>query len=360
MAKRRKNPYIFAPELNEKKGRRFLRGFFFILLALGLAIFLANYIVDHQVTYDKQKVTIIELPDDLEQWSILHISDLHGRELGDKQGILRNTFGANLRVSCVVFTGDMLGPNGELQPFLDLVALLPAETPKLYVPGDEDLDYLDPAPHGSLSPLADWAIELENAGVTILDEPVLFTRGKKNDARIWFVPEYLYELDVDHLEGAYQTQRDSLTGNLTPEQAAQRRVADYQISRAQRIREAIGSMLPGDIQIAVTHTPLTGGYVAEMSQRSSTKHVFSLPNVSLVLAGHYCAGQVRIPFKGALYMPEYGWFPDDALITGLHEVGGIQQYISPGLSGSSTYPYIPFRLFNSPGVTYIELTSKLY
>lgn len=361
MAKRRrKSQYIFAPELNQKKSHSFLRGFVLILLVLAFGCFITNYIMDHQLEYDRQKVTITTLPGDLESWSILHFSDLHGRELGENQGIIRNTLGSNVRVSSVVFTGDMLGKDGDVSAFLDLVALLPAGTPKLYVPGDEDPPYLDPTPHGSVSPLADWAVTLIDAGVTILDEPLLFTRGRNDSARIWFVPEYLYELDVDNLESAYAAQLNQLTGSLTAEQAARKRVAEYQIARAQRIREAKRSMLPTDVQIALTHTPLTSPYITEMMAQSSQSGVFSLRNVSLFLAGHYCAGQVRLPILGAVYVPDFGWFPEDSLLMGMGRVGGIPQYVNRGLGSSGYYPYMPFRLFNNPGMAYIQLTANLF
>lgn len=357
--KRRKTTYIFAPEYNKKHKHGFLRGVLVFLVTVLLIGGISNYITDHQLSYIRQKVTVSNLPGDLESWSILHLSDLHGRELGEDQGIIRNAIG-DLRVSSIVFTGDMLGKDGDVSAFLKLVALLPADTPKLYVPGDEDLPYLDPTPHGSVSPLADWALTLTEAGVTILDEPVLYTRGRKNDARIWFVPEYLYELDVDNLESAYKAQLDRLTGSLSAAEAAQKRVAEYQIARARRIREAQKSMLPGDVQIALTHMPLSRTYLNEMMGQTRQDRAFALKNVSLVLAGHRCAGQVRVPFKGAVYDPDLGWWPDEKLLTGLEYISGVAQYISPGIGARGDYPYVPFRLFNSPAITYIELTSKFY
>ena len=57
--------------------------------------------------------------------------------------------------------------------------------------------------HAGCTPYADWAERLIKAGVTILDEPYLMTRGRNDRSRIWFVPEELYSLDLKGLETTY-------------------------------------------------------------------------------------------------------------------------------------------------------------
>lgn len=359
MRRNHRSAYHYVPYgRQEKKKGGFLRGLLMFLLLLVLVVAAGNYIVDNQVRYDNLKVTVTSLPGDLENWSILHFSDLHGRELGKAQSQIKSALGT-VRVSSIVFSGDMLGPKGDVTALLDLAALLPGDVPKLLLVGDEDDYYLDPTPHGHASALADWALAAQDAGITILDEPILFTRGRDGSARIWFVPEYLYSLDLDSLDRAYRSQLDSLTGSLTAEQAARRRVAEYQVERVARIREAKASIKSTDIQIAVTHVPLTKDYVDEMLQTNAKGTVFSLRNVGLVLAGHTCAGQWRLPGVGAVWSPDDGWFPSDDKLTGFGYISGVPQYISPGLSVSGIYPYFPFRFFNSPTVTYIALTNKI-
>jgi len=79
---------------------------------------------------------------------------------------------------------------------------------------------------------------------------------------------------------------------------------------------------------------------------------------SLILAGHYNGGQWRLPFAGAIYVPELGWFPKDSLVQGLSYVEGIPQHISPGLGSDPHYEYMPGRVFNPPVMTRIVLTRK--
>lgn len=355
--RRRKSQYIFTPEKQRASGRSVLMWVSIFLLIGIVAVFTINFVITHQVVLEKQTITVQNLPDDLENWTILHFSDLHGQEFGDAQAAIKSAIKSQA-YSSVVFTGDMIGQDGDIQPFLDLVALLPENTPKIYVPGDSDPDFLDATAHGSLSVYADWAVQLQDAGVTILDEPVCFTRNKSS---IYFIPEYLYSLDLDGMEAAYQTQLDTLSANviLSPDEAALKRVCQYHLERIARIRTVKETLTEKDIQIVLTHTPLTRDYVSTMVDWKGKNEIFSLRHASLVLAGHYCGGQWRIPGGGALYVPDYGFFPDDSLIVGLNYLSGLPQYISPGLGASDYYTWLPGRAFNTPTVTLIALTSHI-
>ena len=77
-----------------------------------------------------------------------------------------------------------------------------------------------------------------------------------------------------------------------------------------------------------------------------------------MLAGHYNGGQWRLPWGGAVYVPELGWFPEDERVTGLDYLAGIPQHISPGLGSDPHYTYQPGRLFNPPKLTRIILTGN--
>lgn len=362
MKKRRKNQYIFAGEKPRSRMKGFLGGLAAVLMVALLIVACANFVTNHQVALLRQKVTVQNLPDELENWSILHISDLHGQTIGTDHSAVKKAIDG-LRCSCVVFTGDMVGKDGDVQPLLDLIALLPPETPKLLIPGDSDPPVLDPSAHGSLSVYTEWAQQLTDAGVTILDEPVCFTRGEgRKERHIWFVPASLYSLDIPAARTAYQTQLDSLNANATSldaDQAALKRVLEYQVARLDRIVASVASMKDTDIQIAVTHVPLTHEHARTLVQWQDKDAVFALRSVSLILAGHYAGGQWRVPGIGPLYVPDYGWFPEDALIHGFNYVGSIPQYISGGLAASPYYPWQPFRLFNAPEVTYITLTARM-
>ena len=352
----RREQYIFATEYN-KKPHHILRKLLIAILAIVLLGFLVNVVYNYNLVYIRQQITVANLPDDLEQFSILHLSDLNGRKGMGKR--ISRVLGSRI-YSCVVMTGDMIGRDGDIEGLLEVVEALPKNIPILMIPGDMDPDYLDPMGHAGLTPYADWAEKLIKAGVTILDEPYLMTRGRNDRSRIWFIPEELYSMDLKGLETTYAGVLSRLPeGSLTADQAAQKRVAEYQIARARRIQETVRTIGADDIQVAVAHYPLTESLTETLIGWKETTETFSLRRVSLIMAGHYCAGQWRIPGAGALYVPELGWFPDDELIVGRHYIGRIPQYISPGLGASGSYPYMPFRLFNNPSVSSLELTQKL-
>lgn len=359
--RREKNRYIFAPDEKKGRGRRFLKTVLVLFLVLVLTGVVVNFIMTHQVVLEERKITVLNLPADLDQYSILHISNLHGDELGDRQKRIAAALGSK-RYSCVVMTGDMLGEDHDVQPVLDLIALMPEDTLKIFIPGDADGSFIEDRAHGSLSVYTEWAEELQAAGIVLLDAPYSVTRGK---GTVWFIPEELYTLDLDGLYEVYRKQLETMNQNATSldaDEAAKMRALEYQLDRIDRIREAGKQMDPSDIQIVLSHTPLEEEYVHDVVLWTDKEKVFSMRYASLILAGHYNGGQWRIPFVGAVYVPDLGWFPEDTAITGLSYKDGIPQYISPGLGSGDKqhYPWQPGRLFNSPTVTLITLTPNMF
>lgn len=353
----RRSRYVFANEEPTHRVRHFFTGLLVTLLLLGIIAFLSSFIMSRQVMYKTETITIQHLPADLENFTILHISDLRGKEFGkDQKGIVEHI---GLRAySCVVFTGDMVGDDGDVEPFLSLIRALPSGITKFLVAGDNDPPLVDPHEHGSLSVYAPWVEEAQKLGVIVLDEPVSMTRGK---ADIWFIPTELYDLDLDSMETAYRHQLNYLDGlgvALSPDEKAQRRVCEYQLGRIDRIRDFIGTVDKNTIQIAVGHTPLSEWYVTDMIQYTSKDVYFSYRYVSLFLAGHYCNGGWRLPGKGAIYVEGLGRFPADHLISGVNYLNGIPQHISGGLAGPSD-ARLPGRVFNTPSITMLTLTGYL-
>ena len=217
---------------------------------------------------------------------------------------------------------------------------------------------METAAHSSLSVYTEWADQLQAAGIQILDRPVLITREK---GRIWFVPEEVYALDLDGMRNAVRKQIADLNAratSLTPDDAARIRALEYELQRVEELKEIRKQFADTDIQVVLTHTPLSDEYVSDMVSWSDKGELFSMRYASLILAGHYNGGQWRIPFVGAIYVPELGWFPEDSLVQGLSYIGGIPQYISPGLGSDPHYERQPGRIFNNPTITRIVLTRK--
>ncbi len=356
--RREKNQYIFASELNKRnRGHRFRTIVLIFIPLLVICLLVLNFAMSHRVVLEEMKLTILNLPEDLEGFSILHLSDLHGARLGEAQKTIGNAL-ENKRYSCVVMTGDMLGENHDTQPLLELVALLPKDVPKYLIPGDTDGPAIETKAHSSLSVYTEWAQELQAAGVQILDQPVLIKREK---GRLWIIPEELYSLDLNRMRGVYQDQLNRLNeraASLTADDAAWIRALEYEIERIDTLKETKKQFLSSDIQVVLSHSPMSEDYVKDLFSWADKADVFSIRYASLILAGHYNGGQWRIPFVGALYVPELGWFPEDSLVQGLSYPAGIPQYISPGLGSAPHYEHQRGRVFNSPVMTRIELTRK--
>ena len=356
--RREKNKYIFASELKKKnRSHRFRTVVLILLPILIVSMWVLNFTVSRRIQLLELKLTVLDLPADLENFSILHLSDLHGARYGKEQKAIAVAL-ENTRYSCVVMTGDMLGDDRDVEPLLELIALMPHDIPKYLITGDMDGPAIETAAHSSLSVYTQWAEELQAASVQILDMPVLITREK---GRIWFVPEELYALDLDGMRNVYRKQREELSkraASLTPDDAARLRSLEYELQRIDMLAEIKKEFLSTDIQVVLTHTPLSSDYVSDLIAWSEKEEVFSLRYASLILAGHYNGGQWRIPYVGAVYVPELGWFPKDELVEGLSYVEGIPQYISPGLGSDPHYEHQPGRIFNGPVITKISLTRK--
>jgi hypothetical protein len=84
------------------------------------------------------------------------------------------------------------------------------------------------------------------------------------------------------------------------------------------------------------------------------------PSYDLVLAGHYHAGQIRLPLIGTIDIPDgasetRGFFPEQDKVSGLRDWGDFQQYVSRGLGSSSSINLLNLGLFDTPETNLITL-----
>ena len=80
----------------------------------------------------------------------------------------------------------------------------------------------------------------------------------------------------------------------------------------------------------------------------------------IILSGHYHGGQIRIPFYGALFIPHINGgkiFPQQDEVSGLKDYGLFKQYTSKGLGSNFYFKLFQFRIFNTPEINVIKLTS---
>lgn len=352
---RRNDKPIFAPS-RRPRGWGCLFWLLMLIIIAVAAVLVINDINNRQVQLIKQPASVLNLSRDLEGFTILHLSDLHGAELGKDQSLIQKAL-SKQSYNAVLITGDMVGESGNVQPFLQLLSLLKKEVPILFIPGDCDPAPLYTTAHDTLSVLAPYITAAQAAGAIYLDAPYSFTVG---NTTVWISPESFYSVDAEATRASCQRQLDRLIASgadQTADGAAEIRALEYRLDVARRFQEARLRMKATDFHIALSHAPLTYDYVVSVRDWQAEQGV-SLKNVTLALSGHYCAGQWRLPGGGPIYVPELGWFPEDRLVTGYGRVSTIAQYISPGLGSSCHYPLQPGRLFNPPAVTLLTLTAK--
>lgn len=357
---KRKTSYIFAPEKQKSGNLGCVFTFLGVLVALAAAALLFNYAANTRVTLKSASVPVMGLDKAFEGFTILHISDLHASRLGSDIELWR-TLLYSKTFHAVVLSGDMVGKTGNSEPLLSLIHTLQqikSDAPIYFVSGDEDPSPVNYTPRGTPEVLSNWVLEAQALGAIYLDAPVCQQVGKKN---VWFVPEYLYDVDANGMLGSLQAQKAEMEAQgkqYESEGGATYRALCYRLDAMERTVEAQKSILATDLQVAVTHAPLTSDYIRASLEWANQDEAFNFRSIDLLLAGHYCGGQWRLPGVGAVYVPDVGWFPPDEGIMGMQRVNSINQYISCGV-GAGSYSPLRGRLFNAPGVTLIKFTSSI-
>jgi predicted MPP superfamily phosphohydrolase len=340
----------------------------FLALSVLILVFALMALQNSSVQVDRQTVSLVGLPEDLEGYTILQISDLHGRDFGAHQAALLRTINAE-SYNLVVFTGDMVGTSGNAQPFYDLLDGLTAKRPRYFIPGDSDPAILRTSPQkegGTLEQvvLSDWVLGAKQRGTELLSAATEIDVGQ---SKLWLTPAYLLNLNITDSVKLLQDQITQETeGSIDGLDVDHDNLpfTTWRYNQFKATQDAIPKMSATDVQIALSHIPPTEQYIT-VSQELGAKGTRSyLYTPDLVLAGHYCGGGWKLPFIGAFYIPStfsprHGWFPAQSDVEGLKQLGGTLVYTSPGL-GMSDRIYLPkFRLLNSPKITVLTLTRAI-
>ena len=346
----------------EKRKHPLISFFFLLLIVIIAAIVVLNMINNSRVDLVKVSVTVPALPSALENFRILHISDLHGLYFGPHQEQLKAAL-ASARYDVVCVTGDITGKDGDVGAFLALIDLIGDAAPIYFITGDEDPAPIVNTPHAYQSAKADYILEAESRGAIYLDAPVRIVRGK---GALQLCPEWVYTLDQAAAEAAYAKRMEELQAEpASPQRDAALLAVEYQMDQLARVRQVRQEALETDVHVALTHHPLQTNVLRSLNEWTGEGNESYVRSISLVLSGHFVGGQWRLPGIGAVRAPlsadtgNNGWFPDDRKVTGLSSFMGIPQYISPGLGVSSAVGLPPIRLFNTPTVTVVTLTSRL-
>lgn len=340
----------------------------FILLTV-IVLCLALLMMDNaSISVEKVTVSVVGLNKDLEGYTILQLSDLHGRRFGAQQNSLLKTINAQ-NYNLILMSGDMVGKKGDPEPLYEILDGLKSKKPVYFIAGDSDpnplLSEIRDTP-GTLEErvLSDWVLGAEARGATYLDAP---EHIKVGSGSIYLTPEYQLSLNIsDHMRTLTEQRTMEEQAVISGEDDGRSTLpfTEYRLGLITQLQETANAMTAEDVHIALAHYPPTVDYINTTQQLNVSGDQSYLRPVDLALAGHYCGGVWRLPFLGALYIPaeqapRHGWFPDQGSVMGLSSLGGTNLYISPGLGATDDIWLPKFRLFNSPTITLITLTSAL-
>lgn len=321
---------------SRRKRVHFMWWVFVSVLVVGIAAGIYSTLDNGRVIVREQRVYVANLPSDLEGFTILHISDLNAKQFGPGQKQLAAALKGK-RYNAVCITGDMVGKSNNAYPFYEILSALDPTKPVYFIAGDSDPQPVDGQSSGYYSVLSDWIIGAQSRGATYVDAPASLQVGKST---VWFSDVSQLTLDLNTAAAAYA--------------AADTRESAYYAEVIDRTKLAREQMKDQDLHIVLSHKPLKEQTV--LSIQSGERGESNLRTVNLVLSGSTVGGQWVLPFAGPVWYDE--WFPDADLVKGYHYVGNVLQYTSAGVGTSGTNPLPDFRLFNSPEVTLITVTSS--
>lgn len=261
-----------------------------VLVAIGSILMYRSMrlvkVYEHVVFFD-------DLPDHLEGFRILQISDLHNRSKYKKTiDIWKHV--NKLDFDMVAITGDViLDEISEIFPHAQEISQLAKNYPTFFIEGNHEMDYS----------FDEFKRFFSSLGVKVLDNQAYVLKVTGGELDVLGTRDYITLL------------HNGKSGF-------------YDIFRPNRKSD--------NFQLVLTHQP-------------QTIHWFDHTGVDFVLSGHTHGGQIRLPFLPTIYAPLQGFFPKFG--NGFYNVNGIVLYVSRGI-GATTFP---FRLFNRPEITVFEL-----
>lgn len=274
----------------------------------------------------KLKVTHVsvaheQVPTTFDGFKILQITDLYGKEYGDRQAELKKLI-AGEEYDIVVLCGDYFGKTAGEEDFWylkDLFECFRKDVPVYYILGDTDYE---PIVHSTKSDK--WKMCIVPPEKTLLQ-----TYLEETCDAIFVYPAQ--KITNDAGDSIY------LTGINNDKEIMNRMDFDPDV----------------DFSITVTHKPIN--YDVSRHLKDVNKYTITEIDYDLSLSGHTGGGQFRIPVFGAVYDPEEGWFPQEEDLVGLSkDSSGRYNYISAGLGVEKGA-----RFYSSPEVSIIELKTKV-
>ncbi|SDH66806.1 hypothetical protein SAMN05192534_1094 [Alteribacillus persepolensis] len=284
--------------MKKKMKRRLLYVFGASLLAYLFFYFQNNALVTTEYTIRSEDV-----PNSFDGYTIVHLSDLHGKYFGDNQSILVEKT-ADMNPDMIVFTGDIVDEDRyDEQAGQILMEKLTEMAPVYYVTGNHEWKS---GRFGSLEK------KLQGVNVTVL-------RNKTEEIVV-------------------QGESIRITGIDDPTQA--NGFSQEEETAELFIKEALADVSHDD------------GFHMLLSHRPELASLYARYDMDAVFSGHAHGGQFRIPFVGGVIAPNQGLFPE--YDGGAYAIENTTMMVHRGLGNS----VIPVRIFNRPEIVVVTLNKE--
>lgn len=298
---------------------------------------------NNRIKVVEEDIIINNLATQFDNFTILQISDLHERQFGKNQSKLINAINS-IHYDVLIFTGDMLtNPDStDYNSFYQLLDGIHNTENVLFVPGNTDPPSYQVTPEFGKSK---FVRGMEERGVQLLESfKTIDLQGEK----IHFVN---FELSIIN----NPDQIGNINGMFRPFHASYDEYQAYQVALWEEMIDK-GILSSEDIIIALNHAPVPDLRINYIKKDPNTMW----RDYHLIIVGHYHGGQIRLPFFGALYIPDpwyeqNGFLPPQDRVKGLWEFEQTKQYVSAGLGSSDAIPLLKFRLFNPPEINILKL-----
>lgn len=272
----------------------------FYLIIVGILLLIVFfYHQNNSIEITKHTLKFSKLPKNFNQFTIIHITDLHNKKFGNKQNKLIRKI-SNEKPDIIVITGDIVDRRRfNLTPAIDFVENAKKIAPIYYSPGNHEA----------------WSFKydevdklLSQAGAIVLN----------NEIEKFIIDGESINI-IGLMDAAFETKENAKEVNL-----------------GEFSKNLKSFSNPKDFSILLSHRP----------------EIFDLycqSEIDLIFCGHAHGGQIRLPLIGPLFAPNQGFFPK--LTSGVARSKQSLMVVGRGLGNS----LMPIRLFNQPEIVKVVL-----
>ncbi|ANY68134.1 hypothetical protein BBD42_17860 [Paenibacillus sp. BIHB 4019] len=315
-----------------------------IFIAAAAAIIVFLYFQNNALTVSSFQLSSAKLPQGLKDFTIVQLSDVHGKRFGDhQQRLVRKV--ENQQPNIIVVTGDLIDSRrgGEAES-LELMAEIVKLAPVYYVTGNHEYAYARyPELEKKLLELGVHVLRNETESISVGSSNGTGTGSRAGSGAETGAVAGAGEI---RLLGIDDPKFSSFAGHdaEAAEQNIQTAIEDFANIAG---KEKAGAATKAE----AGKQSEEGLYTILLSHRPELFDVYVREDIDLAFSGHAHGGQVRLPFIGGLVAPGQGLLP--VYDAGQYVNGQTNMLVSRGLGNS----VVPQRLFNRPNIVVVKLSA---